>query len=198
MDVTALLQTKIKIVVDAMSLMQNEVLDITKAYWATDANTKISALSLDTDAATLATKLTKAEYLGGITAVEALGKFFTNQAVTTADYLISFDKLRYGSHAAGAKLSEATEQLGSRMNLVALNAIEMFKMAKDILSIYINNEVGDMIANLDAQRHIPGSQMTEDELSSGVTVVEQFKKLVNNEAVTQGDYASTLAKWQIL
>jgi len=84
------------------------------------------------------------------------------------------------------------------MNLVALNCVELFKLVKDILSIYVANEVGDMIANIDAQRHVPGSQMTRDELNSGIALVEQFKKMMNNEAVTPGDYATTLSQWQVL
>jgi hypothetical protein len=198
MDITNILQTNIKQFVDASVTMYAEVKDISKAYWATDANTKISGLANDTDAATLSTKLTKVEYITSITFVAALENFFGNSAVGQSDYMVTCNKLKYGSHATGAKLSEATEQLGSRMNLVALNAIEMFKWANNILTIYASNEVGDMIANIDAQRHIPGSQMNKDELNSGITLVEQFKKIINNEVVATGDYASTLAKWSRL
>ena len=198
MDITGLLQTKIKLVVDALTTMHSEVVDIGKAYWATDANVLVVALTNDTDAATLTTKLTKAEYVAGVTLCSEMADFFDNAAVSTADYIVSCNKLRYGSHATGAKLSEATEQLGTRMNLVALNCVELFKIVKDILSIYVANEVGDMIANIDAQRHVPGSQMTRDELNSGIALVEQFKKMMNNEAVTPGDYATTLSQWQVL
>ena len=84
------------------------------------------------------------------------------------------------------------------MYQVALDCVELFKKCKNVLEAYSGNEVGDMIANLDIQRHIPGSEMTKDELSSGIVIVEQFKKMINAEAVTQGDYAATLAKWQSL
>jgi hypothetical protein len=198
MDVTALLQTKIKTVVDSLTTMQGEANDIVKAYWATDASTLVTALPNATDAATLSTKLTKAEYNAGVLLMTELSFFFSNQAVSQGDYLTNCDNLKYGSHPSGAKLSEATEQLGVRMNLVALNCVELSKIAQDILNIYLDNQVNTMVAGIDAQRRVPGSDMTQDELVSGVVLVQQFKALLSNLAVTQGDYASTLAKWQTL
>jgi hypothetical protein len=177
--------------------MKEETKDIGKTYWSTDANTKITAAG-DTDAVTLSTHLIKTEYVSGVTLCEALTNFFGNAAVSTSDYLQSCQKIRYGSAAAPTKLSEATEDLGNRMYQVACNCIEIFKECRVILEIYSNNEIGDMIANLDVQRMIPGSEMTKDQLSSAITLVEQFKKMLNNEAVSTGDYAASLAKWQNL
>jgi len=197
MEITKKLQVEIASVVESMLTMKEEVKSIGKAYWSTNANTLVGALG-STDAATLSTKLTKTEYLAGITLCEDLEDFFTNDAVTTTGYQASCMLLKYGSHATGTKLSEATEDIGTRMKQVGVDCLELFKKCRNILEMYANNEVGDMIANLDTQRMIPGSEMTKDVLSSGVTLVEQFKKLINNEAVTTGDYSATLAKWQSL
>jgi hypothetical protein len=41
-------------------------------------------------------------------------------------------------------------------------------------------------------------EMTSSELSAAITLIEQFKKMINNEAVTTGNYVSTLAKWERL
>lgn len=47
-------------------------------------------------------------------------------------------------------------------------------------------------------RVIPGSDRTKSELEAGVTLVEQFKKLLNNETAIQADYSATLAMWSRL
>jgi hypothetical protein len=197
MDITRVYQNKVKTLVALWLTMKEEVKDIGKCYWSTDANTKITAAG-DTDPVTLGTHLLKSSYVSGITLCEALSNFFSNTEVSTADYLQTCHKLRYGGAAVPTKLSDATEELGSRMYVVACDAIEIFKECRVILELYSNNEIGDMVANLDVQRMIPGSEMTKDQLSSAITVVEQFKKMLNNEAVSTGDYAASLAKWQNL
>lgn len=193
-NITNQLQEHIAEVAESMMLIEEESKDIGKVYWSTDANTVIGALGAS-DAATLATTLTKTEYLSGVTLAEELEDFFFNEAVSTSDYIQNCEKIKYGSAATGVNRGNATEALGSRIYQVALDCIELYKSCRHILRLYSQNEVGDMIANLDTHRIIPGSEMTRDELNSGITLVEQFKKMMNNEAVTQGDYSATLAKW---
>jgi len=175
--------------------MKEEVKNVTKTYWSTDATTLITGAS-DPDPVTFATHLIKTEYIGGITLVEELEDFFINSAVTQADYAQTCEKLLYGCAVEPTKLSNATEEVGDRLIVVAGNCAELCKKCCNMLELYINNQVDLMIANLDTQRIIPGSQMTKDELSSGITLVEQFKKMMNNEVVSTADYSATLAKWQ--
>jgi hypothetical protein len=197
MDITRIIQNEIKVLVTAWSLMKEEAKDIGKVYWSTAVNTTIDALG-GTDAATYSTHLIKNEFVSGITLNESLDKFFSNQAVTQADYIQSSNLLKYGSAATPTLRTDAVEQLGARIVQIAVDSIEIYKMCRVILEIYSAEEIGDMIANLDIQRMIPGSDMTKDQLSSGIFLVEQFKKLMNNEVVSTGDYASTLAKWQTI
>jgi hypothetical protein len=197
MDVTRYLQIEIKAAVDSLSIMKEEVADIGKVYWATDANTAIGALAAG-DAATLSTKLTKTEVMSGITLCEQLDKFFTNQALSTSDYRVSCENLIYGNDGRSSKLSESVEALGTRMVRVAQDCIILYKKSAEILSTHISNQVNLMIADIDADRVIPGSDMTKDELSSGMVLLEQFHKLINGDATSQGDYASTLAQWKRL
>jgi hypothetical protein len=197
MDVTRYLQIEIKAIVDSLSIMKEEVADIGKVYWSTDANTALSALAAG-DAATLSTKLTKSEMVSGITLCEQLDKFFTNQALAASDYGSTCQNLVYGNDARTAKLSESVEALGTRMVQVARDCLVIFKKCTELLSVYSANQVNLMITSLDTDRTIPGSDMTKDELSSGMVLLEQFKKLINNETATQGDYASTLAQWKRL
>jgi hypothetical protein len=189
-------QIDIKAFMDGMLWLKEESRGIYNAYWDTDANTKVSGLATGTTGATVASKLVKDEYTSGITFVEDLEDFFTNSAVTQTDYLGTCNKLRYGTASITTEVSNATEQLGTRLQTLGINCIGYYREARDILAFYTNNELGDMIANLDSQRIVPGSAMTKDDLNLGITLVEQFKKMLNNEAVTTGLYEATVAKWQ--
>jgi hypothetical protein len=194
-DVNKKLQIDIKSVVDSMILLKEESSDIYKAYWSTDANTQVGGLASGDDAATESSKLTKTNYLNGITLCEDLEDFFGNEAVTTTDYLQNCEKIRYSDAGTPTKLSEATEGLGERIQQVAIDCIVLLQQCRNILQVYSANEVSDMITNLDPERPLGGCQLTASDMNSGITLVEQFKKMLSNEAVSTGDYASTLAKW---
>jgi hypothetical protein len=197
----AIVTTK-KIQIDITTFMSNmlwlkeECLGIYNAYWDTDANTSVSGLASGSTGATVESKLTKDEYTGGITFVEDLDDFFTNSAVTQTDYLATCNKLKYGSANITTEVSNATEALGTRLQTLGTNCTEYYRNARDILNFYTNNELGDLISSLDNERVVPGSEMTVDDLSSGIALVEQFKKMMNNESVTTASYEATIAKWQ--
>jgi len=198
MDVTKVIQIDLKEMMVQCCCLACEAKEIDNAYWDTNANTLVSALSSDTDAATLETKLTKAEYIAGITMVQNLFKMFNNEAVSTADYEGTCNLLRYGSHATGSKLSEATEEIGNRMKQLAVDMMTTYGYAKKVLQIYNAEEVGDMIANLDNERRIPGSNMNKQQLNAAITYCSQFVNFMTSQAVTTGDYATTVAQWQTI
>ena len=193
---TKKIQIEIKAFMQEMCWLKEEARDVYNAYWDTDASTLVPALSTGTTGATVASKLTKTEYINGITFVEDVDDFFTNSAVTQTDYLQTCNQLQYGSANISTEVSNATESIGTRLQTLGINCVGYLKNANDILSFYTNNELGDLITNLDTQRVVPGSDMTKDDLSLGITVVEQFKKMMSNEAVTTADYGSSVAKWQ--
>jgi len=197
MDITRQLQTDIKLLINSWLTMKNESTDIGKVYWSTDANTAVAALTTG-EATTMVSKLTKEEFLAGITLAEQLDKFFTNQSLTASDYLASCQNTIYGNNARTSKLSESVEALGDRMKQVSQDCITIYKKCLDILKSYTENEVGTMIASISSNRIIPGSDMTKAELLSGITLCEQFNKLLSNQAATQGDYAATLVTWSRL
>lgn len=196
MDITKMIQIDMKAMMVDCCCLACEAGDIVKAYWSTEAQSTVSGLSNDTDPATYETALTKAEYLAGITMAEELEDMFLNEAVTTGDYAATSNKLIYGSAETPVKLNEATEEIGKRLKAFAENLFKTLGYARKILQVYSANEVGDMIADLDAHRKIPGSNMVQYELNAGITFAEQFKKFMSNEAVTQGDYASIVSLWQ--
>lgn len=193
---TKKIQIDIASFMSVMCCLKEEARDIYNAYWDTNASTLVPALATGTTGATVESKLTKTEYTNGITFVEDLDDFFTNSVVTQTDYLQSCNQLKYGSANISTEVSNATEQIGTRLKNLGTNCTTYLEDAIDILSFYTNNEIGDLITNLDTQRIVPGSDMTKDDLSLGITLVEQFKKMMNNEAVTTADYGATVAKWK--
>jgi len=196
MDVTKLLQIDLKEMMTNCCCIACEAAEIEKAYFSTDATSTVSGLSNDTDAATLNSKLTKAEFINGITFAQELFDMFNNEAVTQGDYQATCNKLKYGSAAIPEKLTEATEAIGDRLKTLAENAFTIYQYSKKVLQVYSAEEVGDMIADLDDYRRIPGSTVNKQQLNSAVTYCAQFVNFMTNQAVTQGDYATIVASWQ--
>lgn len=191
------LQDDIKDMATSLLALKKESEEIYKAYWATDANTKVSALENDTDAATSSTKLTKGNYTNGLSLAEDVEDFFGNEAITQTDYPANCLKIIYSDAATPAKLSEATEQIGARVVQMAQDCLTLRKTCFDILKFYSAHNLDDILGVLSNEDVIPGSSMSKADLNSGITMIEQFKKMMNNEAVTAGDYAATLAKWEL-
>ena len=197
-NVTAQMEAAIKDFTTGFNWIQGEVKDIYKAYFSTDASTLVSALASGTDGASLTTKLTKTQYTNAITLIEQLKNFFDNASVTQADYWTTLQQVKYGNAAEPAQLSAATEDIANRIKVLFDSLLAHFAMAKDILSQYSNSEMSVLVANLDADRTIYGASMNNEQLGQGVTLVEQFKKMINNEAVTAGLYSDNLAVWLLI
>lgn len=196
-NVTNLLKNEMKALFSSFTIIKEESKDIGKVYWATDVNTIIAAKGAS-DPVTVETDLTKTEYSNGITTMEQLDKFFSNQALTTSDYLSHCQNIKYGDADLATALSSGVEALGDRMYQVSIDCIELFKQCRNILNIYTSNEVSDMVSSLENERIVPGTQISKADFAAGITLVEQFKKLLNNETTVQGSYETTLANWELL
>ena len=192
-QMTVLLQNNIITIKDSLKTMQRECDDIYDAYWKTDATTLITGLSSGTDPATVESKLTKDTYLGGITLAENLNKFFTNVAVSQSDYLQTINQIKYGNAVLETQLSVAVEGIGTRIKQMCLDALEVYKQSLDITDMYFDNEIGDAVAVWEDHRIVYGCEITKLELSNTITMLQQYQNMVNNSAVTQGDYSATLA-----
>lgn len=190
------LEGSIKAFAENLSWMQREVADIYKAYFATDATTLVGALATGASGASLASKLTKSQYQAGITFVEQMTRFFGNQSITTADYLGTIEAILYGNAASPARLSDAAEDIADRMKVACGLCLGYFNSAKDILDTYSNSELSVLVSGLAGSRIIYGANMNATQLGQGITLIEQYKKLINNEAVSTGSYGTNVAIWR--
>lgn len=194
-DTSQKLETAILAVATSLKSIRNESSDVYKVYFATGADALVSALAANGTAATVTTKLTKSEIINGITFIGELNDFFDNAAVAQGDYLQSLENLINGSDQAGAALSNDVEAIGTRLKELAEDCVEVFKQAKDILKAYSASELSAVVSAISTTTVVFGCSTTKAKLSSGITLVEQFKKMINNEAVTTGDYSSTVSSW---
>jgi hypothetical protein len=190
------LETELKAFATSLKAVWIEAEDIFKEYFSTDATTLVSALATDGTAATVSTKLTKAVLISGITFVTDLKDFFTNAAVSQTDYLATIQTILYGSASLGSPLSPAVESVGTRLYNLCATCLTLNNKAKALLDIYIDSELSAAVGAISSTTVVFGATSTKSLYTSGITLVEQYKKMLNNESVTTGDYAATLAKWE--
>lgn len=180
-----------------MLWLKFEASNIEKLYFAAGVNTQIDGLSTGSTPATVSTKLTKDEFISGITLCQQITKFFTNEAVTQADYLQTCEQLIFGSVAASVVLSDDAENIGERLKVLSSNLISNFKRCGDILTFYTVSEISDIISSISDSTIMFGGIRSKADFASGITLIEQMKKMINNEAVATGDYQVTVAKWAV-
>ena len=188
------IQSKIYDLTVSMGYLVNECVDIEKLYFS-GPSSQLAALGAN-DPVTVATKLTKTEIGNGITLCQQLNNFFQNAAVTQADYLATIEPILYGNDPAPSQLSVEVEAVGNRLYLLCQNVLELFKQSKEIYSLYWASEIGTIVGSLSSSTVFYGIEATASELINGLTLAEQWKKMINNEAVSTSDYKAIIAKWQ--
>lgn len=197
-NITLVLENSFKDFANNLSWIMNEAKDIDSAYFATNASSVVGALANSTDGASLATKFTKSQYQNFIGFAEQINNFFGNSSVTTGDYLNTIDNAIYGNAAVPASLSDAAESLANRMKVLAQSCLTQFLTAKDLLNLYYNSELSVVIAGCAGSRTVYGASMSVTEMTQGITLVEQFKKMINNESVATSLYSANVAIWRMI
>lgn len=193
--VTANIESSLYAVAVQLQGIKNEAADITKAYFSTGASTLVGALASDTTAATVASKLTKGEFINGIVMSQQLENFFGNSAVSQSDYMSSAQNLVNGSDAAGSALSQDVESIGSRLASLSGTLIEVKKKCQDIIDSYNGSELSAAAGAMSASAVVFGSSMTKQRLGDGINLCQEFNDLMGNAAVAQGDWKAIVAKF---
>ena len=189
------LEDQVKSVAESLAFISIESSFLYKYYFDSGASTLISALATDGTAATVASKLTKIEVINGITMIGELIDFFGNAAVTTSDYQSSADNLINGSNPASSALSNDVENIGTRLMVLGNNLQSTRALAKSANTLYNSSELSAVIGSLSSSLVLYGCSTTQSKMISGIVLLQQFIKFLNNEAVSTGDYQSTVSKW---
>lgn len=192
--VTQELQDDLKVIMDKMNLLRNESLDLFNLYWKGTVNSDNPG---GTNAATTETNgsLEGNDITNSVTLADNLNNFFDNSAVTQADYLVTIEKLLHGDNAAITAISSDIEDFGGRSVTFAQDLLDVYNKARDAENFYTNSEISAAAGAMSSQTVMFGSSMTKDDLTSGIVLLQQFQNMLNNSAVTTGDYKATLAKW---
>lgn len=195
---TEILHSKMRFIIQDMAAHQQEAIDLKKLYFSeVDSDTVFSAL-LSALAATFSTKLTKGECVNGATFVGEVVDFFTNSAVTQGDYHATIQSVKYGNHEyTSPGISPACEAYGERLKAFAEVALDLFLRCLEALDIYTDNEIADALGALSGDQ-VPWVEVSVADFTAGITLIEQYKKMINNEAVSTADYGATVAKWERL
>lgn len=193
---TEKLDELLKLFMTSMVTVQTEAIDLEDLYWAEVSTDSTYTALASSAAATFATKLTKQEVINSLTIAEQVRKFFTNVAMTQNDYWNNFHGILYGNDEyTSPGISTAIEAYGTRAVSFIGTLLTEFNRSRDILDIYFDTTINAAIAAVTVEE-CPWYEYTKDDLIDGLTLVENFKKLFNNEAPTTGDYGSTLARWR--
>lgn len=196
--ITQKLQTDIKTATDEWERLRHEALDLYNLYWKTDVNTTISALATGTTPASQQSKLTKQDAINAATLVEDMGtKFFDNVAVTTRDRQADCQKLANGK-AVPTLIDDQVEEFCNRAATLGQDCIDQFKRSDATEDLYNSSEVSGAVSGMSAHTIVFGSEMTKDDLTSAIVLMQQWQNFISNAAVTTGDYKATLVKWERL
>ena len=176
--------------------MVNESADLVKLYWS-EVNTDSTYTALaTTDAATFSTKLTKQEVINALTIAEQIDKFFQNQALAQSDYYLNIQGILHGNdERTSPGISPAIEAFGTRSVALMNSIITAFNCAKDTLDVWFDTEIQVAFAALTGD-NVPWYDITVEDLNDGIVLIENFKKLINNEVATQANYSNTVANWR--
>jgi hypothetical protein len=194
-NVTSYLEDSIENVASQLLEINDTVSDIYKVYFSTSASTLVGALASDSTPATVSSKLTKGKFINGITMCENIINFINNQAVATSDYLATSENLINGSDQASQSLSQDVESIGTRLQNLGGTLITLNQTVSSLLNLYNAAQLSAVLTAISGDPVVIGCSTTKTKFLSGVTLLQQFNNLMNNSAVTTGDYLSTISQW---
>lgn len=194
-NVTVDLESRMASVAAQASTVKRDVDFVVKAYFATTASSLVSGLATEGTAATVGSKLTKGEFINGITMAQQLQGLFGNQAVTQGDYLATSMNLINGSDAASSALSQDVEVIGTKLVTMGNAMIEVRQFCGGILESYNASELSAALVAVSLNTVVFGGASTKQKFVDGMNLCQQLSNFMNNAAVTQGDWQSIMTKW---
>jgi hypothetical protein len=194
-NVSARIEASIGSFASSANALKSEVDDILSAYFATDASGFVDGLSSASTPATVSTKLTKGQYQNMIGTLQQVQKFFTNQVVTTGDYLNSIENVLHASAVLVTPLSNNVESIGERLKAAGAVMVGLYSDSKASVKAYNVSELGAAVTALSSQTIVFGSSTSASKFLSGVVLMDQFSRMIGNLSVTTADYLSTVLIW---
>lgn len=197
MTASAKLQNDVKNIIDLFFAMRNESLDLFNLYWKGGVNGEITGLASG-DPACQTARLTKAQLQSGLVLVDQLANyFFDNGSVTTGDYMATCQVTLYGD-ATPTLLSVPVEGYADRLVTFARSCINLYNFCRNA-ELFYGAALFDIVDALpDGEDVVPGSDMTKNQILAAISLLQQYQKFLQNQAVTSGYYRTTLGQWSAL
>lgn len=193
-NVSQNVESNMKNIAGELSIVKQSADEIAKAYFSTSASSLVGAAG-SSDAVTVSSKLTKTNYINGVTLAQELQKLFTNQDVTEGDYLSSAHNMVNGSTAAAQALSQDVEVIGNNIVLLAKKMIELRKSCQTTLAWYNSSDLASALVPVSLNTIVFGCSTTKQKFVDGMNMCQQVMNLMDNAAVTQGDWMAIVVKW---
>ena len=195
-NLTLKLEQDIKSFVSSSVFMQNEAVDLEKLYWSEVSPDSTFSSATSGDAITNSTKLTKQEVINALTIAAQVKNFYQNSTLTQSDYYQNIQGIVYGNDQKTPQISDAIEAFGDRSVEFCNNILTMIKQAADILDLYFDTEISSAVGSISTSTVVFGSNVTKQELTDGINLCDNFRKMITNQVATQSDWGAIVAKWQ--
>ena len=196
-NVTEKLQRDIKTIMIAFDSAFNEAADLENLYFKGTVSADVGGLGAGAPA-TVTSKLDKEEVINSLTMFENLRKFFDGVAVAQSDYNNTIQNVLHGDAVLATALSIDVENFGDRSKVLAQILLDQYNRARDAENDYVNLEISAAVAGISTQTVVFGSDMTKDDLTSAITMLQEYKNYIENSVVATATYKATLAKWKRL
>lgn len=194
MQVTDKFEMDGKALLVKLAAIRVKALDCFNIYWKGGVSGSISGLSSG-DPASSATRLTKTQLTSGLLVADQLGNnLFENLAVATGDYMATIQSLKYGN-ATPTVISVAVEGYASKLVSLMNDLLDAYSDCWALDNYYSSHDLSTALAPLAGTDSVTTDGMTKDELIAGVVLAQQFMHFVNNAAVSQALYKTTLGLW---
>lgn len=168
--------------------------EIVKAYFSTSTSSLVGAAQ-NGDPVTVASKLTKANFVNGINFSQQIQNFFTNQAVVQGDYLSTAYNLLNGSTAAAQALSQDVEVIGNNIVVLGKKMVDLRKQCQSTLAWYNSSDLASALVPVSLNTIVFGCSTTKQKFVDGMNMCQQVINLMDNADVVEGDWMSITVKW---
>lgn len=193
---TQILQSDIKTMLTTFDQVYNEAKDLENLWFKGSVSSDISG-NAGSDPVTFSTQLTKNQLTSGITFCQNIIAFFNNSAPTQSDYMATIQDLLYGT-ATATFINNTVEALGNRIVELMRQCVLQYNRSRLAENNYNSTEISAMAGAISTYQVIYGADMTKDQLTSAITLAQDWQDLLTNVDPGTSDRKVTLGKWLTL
>lgn len=198
---SAQFESQMKSFAQGLSGAVGDAADLRAFYYASGSDALVDALAQNTTPATVSTGLIKVDIINFVGVLTEIAKLMGNQ-VTAQIYGQAYaEKLLEKTTVADEIVSHSVEAVGERMKALSRKLCDLYVQAVKLSAMYDAVKLGVVASGLagttpsSGDTVVFGSDTTANKFIDGATLLVQFKKFMNAEVTTQGDYLGVMLSW---